>query len=57
MVRLWRFRPGFRGVARSESKDKNLGGPLVSLQGREGYSNPQEGVPERQRESDCLIVL
>ena len=38
--------PGFRGVARSESKDKNLGGPLVSLQGREGHSNRKKERPK-----------
>ena len=38
--------PGFRGVARSESKDKNLGGPLVSLQGREGHSNRRKERPK-----------
>lgn len=38
--------PGFRGVARNESKDKNLGGPLVTLQGREGRSNRKKEHPK-----------
>jgi len=38
--------PGFGGVARSESKDKNLGGPLVSSQGKEGHSNRKKERPK-----------
>ena len=40
--------PGFRGVARSESKDKNMGDPLISLPCKEGHSNrKKESLKDR----------